>query len=343
MPHALARDLEGDREGDDRREILIAGLGSIGRRHLANLVALGWDRIRLLRTGRSTLPDRDLDGWPVDRDLDEALARRPLAVIVATPTSRHLDVAIPAARAGAHLLVEKPLSHDPGGIDELARDVEARGLAALVGFQFRFHPAFLQVKRWLDEGAIGTVVSADVHWGEHLPDLHPWEDFRRGYAARADLGGGVLLTFCHPFDYLRWLLGEIREVSAAEAGHGRLGLDVDTVVNIGVRFAGGAIGHVHLNFVQQPSEHRLRIVGEAGTIVWSQDDHAARRYVPAEQRWAAAPPPPGFTRNDLFLAEMRHFLACLRGGDAPACTLRDGLAVQRVVADARRALDGVCA
>src|SRR5512140_2151596 len=73
---------------------LIAGLGSIGRRHLRNLVTLGEKDIVLLHSGRATLPEEDLAGYPVETELAEALRKhRPDAVIVANPTALHLDVA----------------------------------------------------------------------------------------------------------------------------------------------------------------------------------------------------------------------------------------------------------
>jgi len=89
-------------------KVLIAGLGSIGRRHLRNLVILGEKDILLYRTHTSSLPDDELANYPVENNLQAALAYRPDAVIVANPTSMHLDVAIPAAQAGCCLLLEKP-------------------------------------------------------------------------------------------------------------------------------------------------------------------------------------------------------------------------------------------
>ena len=92
--------------------------------------------------------------------------------------------------------------------------IEQNHSQVLVGFQFRFHPGLQQVKKLLDEGAIGKPISAHAHWGEYLPDWHPWEDYKQGYAARPELGGGVVLTLSHPLDYLRWLLGEVESLSA---------------------------------------------------------------------------------------------------------------------------------
>jgi predicted dehydrogenase len=320
------------------REILIAGLGSIGRQHLANLQALGWARLRLYRTGRSTLPDAGLAAWPVDYDLAAALARRPVAVIVSNPTALHVPVALEAARAGAHLFIEKPLSHDFDGVSELERIVAACGLTVLVGFHLRFDPGLRQIKRWIDSGAIGAVVSAQVHWGEYLPDMHPWEDFRLGYAARPALGGGVLLTLCHPFDYLRWLLGDVEHVSALESRLDSLDLPVDTCVDTMLRFASGASAHVHLDFHQRPPEHRLVIIGTEGTATWNHEDHAARRYSGASKTWEIVAAPEGFGRNQILLDEMEHFLACLRGETRPVCTLRDGKAALEVALKAKRAI-----
>jgi predicted dehydrogenase len=173
--------------------------------------------------------------------------------------------------------------------------------------------------------------------------MHPWEDYRRSYAARDDLGGGVLLTLSHPFDYLRWLVGEVESVAAVEARQGVLGLSVGSCVDVNLRFASGASGHVHVDFVRRPTEHRVEIVGTEGTVVWNQEDHAARRYRPASGSWDTVRAPEGFERNHMFLEEMRHFLACLRGEASPICTLADGVAALTVALRAQEACARVSA
>jgi predicted dehydrogenase len=168
--------------------------------------------------------------------------------------------------------------------------------------------------------------------------MHPWEDHRLGYAARADLGGGVLLTLCHPFDYLRWLLGEIGEVLAIAARPRSSNGDVEDCVEVGLMFRNGASGHVHLDFVQRPREHRLTIIGTAGTLTWSDGDHVARRFCPESKHWEVFLPPDGYQRNDMFVEEMRHFLACLRGDERPFCTLRDGVEALEIALAAKQCL-----
>ena len=316
---------------------LICGLGSIGRRHLRNLITLGEKDIVLYRSGKSTLPDDELNGFPTESNLARALARWvPDAVIVSNPTALHLEVALPAAKAGCALLLEKPISHSMQGVDTLQRELEANRRQALVGFQFRFHPGLQQLKSWLEEGAIGGPISVRVHWGEYLPGWHPWEDYRDTYTARKDLGGGVVLTLCHPLDYLRWLLGEVVGVSAELGYQGLEGLDVENTAEILLRFDQGALGSVHLDYNQRPASHSLQIVGSAGSMRWSNETGVASLWTEQAGQWRDVRPPAGFERNTLFLNEMQHFIQVASGDQTPLCSLQDGMEALRIALAAKK-------
>lgn len=309
---------------------LIAGLGSVGRRHLQNLLSLGQKDIVLLRTGRSTLPDDDLAGFPVEKDIQSALSHfSPDAVIVSNPTAMHLDVAIPAAEAGCHLLIEKPVAHDLRRIDELRLALQEGGGKVLAGFEYRFHPGLLKTKELLDQEAIGALICARAHWGEYLPDWHPWEDFRDSYASRRDMGGGVLLTLCHPFDYLRWLLGEPEKVVGLVGSLG-LGLEVEETAEAAFRFASSVIASVHLDYNQRPPVRTLEIVGREGTIRWDYHCGEVSVWSAATGIWQVYPDPEGFERNTMFLDEMQHFLDLAGGTTVSRCTLDDGIASVRI-------------
>jgi predicted dehydrogenase len=121
-------------QGANKMKFLIAGFGSIGRRHLRNLLALGEEDIVLYRSNRSTLPDDEIARFPVETDLQAALAHRPDAVIVSNPTALHLDVAIPAAKAGCAVLLEKPVSHSLDQAEAFRSAVAQGGARVLVGF-----------------------------------------------------------------------------------------------------------------------------------------------------------------------------------------------------------------
>ena len=307
-------------------KILIAGLGSIGRRHLRNLLALGEQDILLYRTHQSTLPDDELAPFPVESELEAALAHQPDAVIVSNPTALHLDVAIPAAEAGCHLLLEKPITDRMDDrVNTLNKIVADKKLQVLVGYQFRFHPVLAQIKALLQTGTLGKPLSVCAHWGEYLPGWHPWEDYRQGYAARKDLGGGVVNTLCHPLDYLRWLFGEVDSLSAMTGQVSQLELDVEDVAEVLLKFRSGIIGTVHLDYFQRPPSHWLEINTENGYIRWDNASGEARVYSVQGETWQTLTPPQGFERNQLFMEETRHFLALIRGEEASRCSLMDGI------------------
>lgn len=306
-------------------KILIVGLGSVGRRHLRNLVALGQTDLVLLRSGRSTLPDDDLRGYPVAREVEEALHSKPQAAIIATPTSLHLESAIPLARAGIDLLLEKPVSHTMQGVLELAQAAAASGAQVMIAYQYRQHPGLRKVRAWLTEGAIGRPLAAHAHYGDFLPDWHPWEDFHQSYSARADLGGGVVLTLCHPLDYLVWMLGEVTQVFGMTASQAGFGIDVEDTALATLRFASGVMAAVHLNYVQQPPCHQMSLLGTEGTIAWDQADGAARLYRAATGAWEVQEVPAGYERNDMFVAEMKAFLDMVAGCSPAEPSLADGI------------------
>lgn len=306
---------------------LIAGLGSIGRRHLRNLVTLGEKDLVLYRTRMATLPEDDLKAYPQVSDLPSALEKyHPDAVIVANPTAYHMDVAIPAAEAGCHILLEKPVSHSMEGVDKLITTLENTKSNLLVAFQFRYHPGLTCARGLIADGVIGRPTSSHVQFGEYLPDWHPWEDYRNGYAARADMGGGVVLTQCHSLDYLPWVLGDkVSKVWGFTSKASDLEIDVEDTAKIGLRFEGGALGSLHLDFHRQPPVHTLDIVGTKGSIKWDLIDGATHCYRSKEKKWETYPLPGDWERNVMYLEQMKHFISVMHGNEKPSCTLEDGI------------------
>src|SRR5262249_50073259 len=152
-------------------------------------------------------------GIEVFGKLDDAWHDGVDVAFITAPTRLHIPLALQAAEHGCHLFVEKPLADCLEGVERFLETVKERNLVTLVGCNLRFHPGLIQVKRLLEEGAIGRVIAARVEVGQYLPDWHPQEDYRQGYSARRELGGGVILDAIHEIDYVRWLLGEIVAVA----------------------------------------------------------------------------------------------------------------------------------
>jgi predicted dehydrogenase len=305
-------------------KFLIAGLGSIGRRHLRNLVALGESDILLYRTHQSTLDDEELDPYPVETDLQAALGHKPDAVIISNPTALHMRVAFPAAQAGCTLFIEKPVTTHSDDLLEFEAALKKHQNKVFTAYQFRFNPGLRQMKTLLDEGAIGRPLSFTSFWGEYLPDWHPWEDYRKGYAARADLGGGVVLTLCHPLDYLRWFFGDVGELFAFTGKLSDLEIDVEDTAEVQLRFKNQVTGSLHLDYYRRPKRHDLEISGTQGVLYW---DHTGSTVIlKKDNEEKTFTVPRDFERNQMFLDEMKHFIEVAAGRAEPLCTYRDGKA-----------------
>lgn len=330
-------------------KVMIAGLGSVGQRHARNLRRLLGDRVELLAwrvrgrqqvvgTTTTTRGPEEEYGIRTFAKLEDALAERPLAVIVANPTACHIQTAQAAADAGCHLFIEKPLGHEWHGIEALQRSVQSKGLVATVGYQMRHHPALLRLRERLAAGDIGRQVSARLDFGEYLPGWHPYEDYRESFAAVRALGGGVLLTQIHEFDYAVWFWGLPERVYAAGGQLTDLEVDVEDVVSVTLEYPAAApirLVHVHLDYLRRPPVRGCEVFGESGRLAANlrtgDVSHMAVDGTVTNECMGA-------DRDQMFVAELQYFLDCLAGSAQPQPDLTEGAMSLRIALAAQQSL-----
>ena len=282
--------------------IFVVGPGSIGKRHLENARALGHDA----EAGR----------------LSDAESFGPEALVVASPTSAHLEALQWSVEHGVHAFVEKPLASSSDGVAATLASAEAAGLTVAVGYNLRFHPALEAVRAAAHDGRIGRLLSVRAEIGQYLPDWHPEDDYRRSYAARAELGGGALLTLSHELDYVRWIAGEVEDVRGLAVHVSSLELDVDDVAEVICRLTDGAVASIHMDFLDRSYNRRCRWVGERGTLAWEWGGPVSE--LPSgETLWSDG----AFDLERTYAAALRDFVAAVETGRPPRCTGRDGLRV----------------
>jgi predicted dehydrogenase len=333
---------------------LFIGLGGIGQRHLRNLWAatngnLDVIAYRIRRrtdvlTGQLTIdPGKNLEtmyGLRVFDDLTKALAEHPDVAFICNPTSLHIPVALQAARAGCHLFLEKPVSDSMAGLDELLRVVDQKHLVTLVGYQLRFHPLMRRLRTLVAENAIGRIIAARVDVGEDLRRWHPYEDYREMYASRRDLGGGVILSQIHELDYLFSLLG-LPETIYTVGGHlSDLEVDVEDVASILMQFrvAGRRVPvHVHEDYIQFPPSRSCQLIGSSGKILLDLRGLSLTHW-DADGQIRESKTLDNFDRNQLFVDQTTHFLACLTGAEKPMVSLHDGIQSLRMALAAKESL-----
>lgn len=321
-------------------KFLFVGCGSIGRRHIQNLKNLIPCEILAYRVRNEALGEFETrHGIRNFLDFEKALDQKPDAVFITNPTRSHISTALKVAQRGIPFFLEKPLSDSLDNVDELISICGRQKLLAFVGHKMRFHRSIRLIKQWIDEGKLGKVISVRAHYGGHLPSWHPWEDYRRQYSSRKDLGGGIVLDATHEIDYLFWWMGGVREVKSFCGKLSPLEIQTEDTADILLRFECGALGSVHMNYFQQPEYRACEVIGTRGTAVWHQYRKVVDLYLVKEKRWQSFPEGESYDSNqDMFIEEMKHFLACLKGKESLLCDLKEGKKVLEIALKAKEGM-----
>jgi predicted dehydrogenase len=195
-----------------------------------------------------------------------------------------------------------------------------------MAYCFRYHPLYQALRKAVHAGEIGRVFHAHTWQASYLPGWHPWEDYRTGYAARADLGGGVLRTLDHDLDLLRWVLGQPRAVLASAGTLSGIGVEVEDTADMIFRFSGPLQANSHVCFGRQDLCRGFWAIGEEGsaTVDWGRGTLTINR---GKDIARVVSLPPGYDLNQAYLEMLRDAV----GGfaeDPPraAVPLADGVA-----------------
>ena len=315
---------------------LVVGCGSIGRRHARNLKSLGVRKLGFCDTSAEALKRcrEELQGETFS-DYGEALREfGPDMVLICTPPVCHVEEALAALQARAHVFIEKPLSHESGGIQVLIAEARHHDRSVQVGYNMRFHPGLKILKELVDSGKIGRVLWLNVEAGQYLPDWRPWQHYRESYSARHELGGGIILDGSHELDYICWLLGRPTEVTCRAEHLSSLDVDVEDSAWIYLTFPERRRAELHLDFVQRAYTRTCKVVGETGTALWDFNVQEVRWFSAEQPGWNSIPYV--FEANDMYVAEMAHFLGSLGTGTGPMVDLEQGRDVIRLVEAAKK-------
>lgn len=301
---------------------LVIGCGSIGERHIRNLISMGisvfcYDRnpmrienmVKNYQVG--TYDFKSLDYIPID------------AFIICTPPDSHIPLAHEAIRHNSHIFIEKPISNRLENISGLIQDAGERNLLIQIGYQFRFHPGLMLAKKLLDEGKIGRLLSIRAEFGQYLPDWHPKEDYRKLYTCYEEQGGGIILDASHEIDYVRWLAGsEVKMVSCFADHLSNLEVNVEDTAEINLRFENGVIGNIHIDMVQREYHRSCKLIGEEANISWEYP--RLPLLIQPKQEVIDIPD------KDMYFEEMKHFVFRIQEKEKPIVDAETGKKILQI-------------
>lgn len=286
----------------------VVGTGSIGRRHIANLLHLGAEVSAFSYRGKSP-GDPSLDSRVslVER-WSEGISRDCDAVVIANSTEQHMEVAVQAARMGRAMYIEKPLAVSLDGTTELSHQIADKRLVVETGFMLRAHPNLVWMKSAIDGGMLGELMHVRASVGQWLPDWRPGTDHRLAYSAMRDKGGGVIFDLIHELDLVLWLGGRVAEASAMTRHVPMLGIETEAIAQIGLRLDSGVLAQVHLDYVRPGYQRTMEVVGHKGVLSWNYSEGTVTFGSPDGTAKVAHRLAPEFERNTIFLTYMEHFL-----------------------------------
>lgn len=308
----------------------VVGRGSIGTRHIRNLKALSCGNI--ISFSQLSDPQKDEEyrvkyGVETFCGIDEIRRRKPDAFIIAGPTAMHIKHALIAAEMGSHIFMEKPISDSIEGIGRLKNEVFNRRLIFFMANNFRFHPVFKKIKELIEEERFGRILFARIQAGQYLPDWHPREDYRKGYSARKELGGGVVLTLQHEIDYAYWLFGGFKSIKSHVQKISDMDIDVEDIAAVIIETEKGSVVEIHLDYLQRPAKRTIQIQGTKGSLDYRVGDSCLKFYHFEKQTEETILDIDGYDNNEMYAEEMKYFIRCMSGEENTISGITDGVYV----------------
>jgi len=314
-------------------QFAVIGGGSIGKRHVGNLLTRGIDPSGITVVDpRADRREECVTRFGVNvAETAEALEALSLTgAFICSPTAMHVQHAVPLAKRGIHLLIEKPLDASLAGAAALAEAAEEGGAKILVGYCFRFSLHVRKLKELVDSGVIGRPLYVRGEFSEYLPDWHPYEDYRSFYMAKRDQGGGSLLDQSHIMDMVAWLFGQPDRIFAFNGAVSDLETDVDDMAEATLFYDSGLIASVHQDMFGRAHRKTLEVKGTLGNLEWNAYDLSVSHYDAASKTTKTYHTPKDY--QIMYLNELDHFLAlCSDPSAAPAVTLQEGIEGMQVI------------
>lgn len=267
-------------------KFLVVGLGSMGKRRVRNLQALGHKEI----AGFDPRADRREEGASrygikTFDTYGKALTEfKPNALVISTDPSLHMDYALPAVGRGMHCFIEASVVEDER-IAELCKLIEGTNLVMVPSCTMHYYPGPIAVREIIQSGKIGKPLNLNYLTGQYLPDWHPWEHIQDFYVSRRETGGAREIV---PFE-LTWLneiFGDPEPLACVKDKLTDMDADIDDIYHCLLRYPKDMLANVTVEVISRPKAIReLNILGSTGRLVFSADENCVRYIAVGDEEW----------------------------------------------------------
>lgn len=314
------------------KKLLIIGQGSIGLKH--KQIAKKLFKKSQIKTLSSNPITKNVNDF---NNINEALKFDPDIAVIASPAPFHVDTAISLASNGTNLIIEKPISTSFKNSQKLKKISRNKNIEILVGYNLKNSKSLNFFKNLIDQDYIGKIFSVHVEVGQHLKSWRPEKNYKQSVSANKNLGGGVLLELSHEIDYIRWIFGEIKSVSASVQKSSDLEIDVEDSAKLIFKFLSNNIyASLNMDFFRHNTSRSCEVIGKKGTLFWNGISNTVHHFDFKKQKWSKIFS--SKSKEDTYLEEWKHFIECIKSENTidPLTSVSDAYKTLRVIEAAKR-------
>ena len=279
--------------------ILIIGLGSIGKKHVDAIYALGLDvTIYALRGGESLY---DSYKEVINVSSTDEIQSKIDFTIVSNITSAHEATIMNVLGLQCPIFIEKPVLSDLGNASRISAKLKEKNILTYVACNLRFHSGLQFLKKYLDEKK-PRINEVNIYCGSYLPDWRRAIEFRESYSAKSEQGGGVHLDLIHELDYCTWIFGFPERHTSIKRKESSL--SIDSIDNARFQFLYSEFtAGINLNYFRRDPKRTLEIITSENSILLDLNSNKIQLLVSGEILFEEP-----FEMKDTYTSQMRYFI-----------------------------------
>ena len=304
----------------------VVGSGSIGLRHTKNLKHLGATKISVFDPDKKRKPFVEELGFNFVTKFEDLRDQNIDIALICTPPYLHLTYLDKLMSFNANVFIEKPLSHSYEQAKKLYKRIKNYPKFITIGFNWRFHESMIKVKELLNNGYIGKPLIGIFESGQYLANWRPTTDYRKGYFAKKETGGGIISDGCHEIDIATWLLGSPSSIISIKSKVSDLEIETEDTAIILLETESNKLIEIHLNAVEKGYARNSKIIGENGTITWDFLEGVKISSDEMNETYKLTP-----DTNEMYVDELRNFINNVIKSKSPSISYERGLEIQKII------------
>jgi len=319
-------------------KVSVFGSGSIGLRHLTNLVKLKKELKISSIFSYDTKNKKKFLGeskkFTFTQNLRVAAENCDVAFIC-VPTHLHNQTINKILKyTKCHFYIEKPLSSEIKDCLKTLNKIKKIKKKVGVGYMLVNHPLILKIQSLIKKKVIGKIIFARAECGFYLPNWHPWEDYRKFYMAHKNQGGGVLLDTSHEINYLQRLFGKVKSIQGIVGKFSNLEITSDDLALSILKFKNNIVSHVHLDLLQFEKSRSFKIIGTKGVIEGSLATNKIKIFYNHKKK--AVEKKLNYNFNNIYFTQLRQFWLLIKNKKSNLCTGDEAYHTMQIIEGIRK-------